>query len=204
MLKSKIKITSTIRDIIQELRLKSGKTGVELSTYLGKSEGWCSLVENGRISTIKHKDAIKMFAVLLNASEDEAEKYIVNLITEEAADENSSNKKEKFLYENEYDTSEEDELFEKILENINEGFKFAYGKQKKRTFVYLDTLMHNMHFDLGLMLGITSLPFHELEDVDFKIKKKLFSEIEKIVDKFVKEYGKVEDEEDETDTNEEE
>lgn len=187
MLKPKIMINKIIINKIQQDRSIIGKSGSQLSTDIGKSEGWISLLENERMKTISSKDLIHIFKILKSLNDEEAEKYVLDFLNEAK----ESIKQDKtIVYYDENDKLQTEENFKIITNQILDFFNIVFNDNKEYAFHTLGRFMENLQSDLGFMFGIISIPFNELEDVDIKVKKKLYAEMGNVVKKYIKEYGK--------------
>jgi len=175
MLKPKVKMTENIRIKIQKERMNKGISGIDLSKQIGKSEGWASLVENGRILTIKSIDLIKVFKILLDRTEEEIEQIISDLL-------NESKDKTEFdmsFYDELYKIDEKD--FNKEMSTSKELFKIAFDKKNEYTIEQLKKFNNNIDTDIGFMLYLIGLPFHKLDTIPVDDKLKILKQIEQIV-----------------------
>jgi len=186
MLKPKIRINKYITSIILEDRQKANKSGVELSKEIGKSESWCSLLENGRMKSVSSKDLINIFKILHSFTDQEAEQYIEDFlnefqkITQQKVAIYRYDEKNEFLLE---------ENFTDILETIIGLFNSIYDNNSKYAFECLNQFMKNLQFDIGFILALNKIPFNILKDTDHETRKELFDEISNVVKNYFEKYS---------------
>ena len=187
MLKPKIRVTKLIITKIQEDRQKIGKSGIELSAEIGKSEGWLSLLENGRIQNITSKDLMNIFKFLHSFTDEEAEQYIEDFMNE--TKDSLKKKVAIYRYDEENKSSTEDG-YKKMIEHIITVFDIIYDKNPEYAFDSIGQFMENLQFDTGFTLALNKIPFDIFEDTDHKIRQQLFDEIGEVVKKYAKKYVK--------------
>jgi transcriptional regulator with XRE-family HTH domain len=74
----KLYLTDDIKSFIMYERKKLKLTAEETSEKIGRSKSWLAQIENGRLSSIKKSDFIKLVSLFLDISSDEAIIYISN------------------------------------------------------------------------------------------------------------------------------
>ncbi|KNY26352.1 hypothetical protein [Pseudobacteroides cellulosolvens] len=187
MLKPKILINEHIRNRITEERIKSGKSGIAISKDIGKSDAWVSLLENGRILSVKSSDLINLFKELLSINEEESEKYIEDLIKsnskESSISDNNHNKEKLNIYDKPKDLINEDN-FKKFVKDINAGLKFAFKNNEEYTFNQVVLFTRNMHFDLGFMLALMSFPYYKLDKLGFEDRQNFLEKVYELIKDF--------------------
>jgi transcriptional regulator with XRE-family HTH domain len=97
MLKDKIVLTDDLKQFIRRTRNKQGVSLMDLEKKTKHSTSWLSQVEGKRIKTIKRKDLIEIFKIILDKTDEEAELYIENYINENNQDDGQT-QFEKLLY----------------------------------------------------------------------------------------------------------
>lgn len=197
MLKHKVTLTTSISNRIAELRKEKGLKSAILAKDIGKSSGWVSLLENGKLNTVLSKDLIDLFAYLLSVSNDEAEQYIEDLVNKdpENTNENLNNDGGENYQVKEYSISINDSEYNKLLKDIQKGFKiiFENTKNKENVFRNIKRFRNNMHFDLSFMVALVGIPFFVLKKVPFKERESLLNEIAELFSKYAEKYKDAED-----------
>lgn len=109
MLNDKIVLTNDLKQFIRRTRNNHGVLLMDLENKTRHSTSWLSQVEGKRIKTIKRKDLIEIFKIILDKSEEESELYIENYLYENKQDEDPK-QFEKLLYsmlKNKYPSAKE-------------------------------------------------------------------------------------------------
>ncbi|AEY66618.1 helix-turn-helix transcriptional regulator [Clostridium sp. BNL1100] len=197
MLKHKITLTTSISNRVAELRKEKGLKSAKLATDIGKSSGWVSLLENGKLNTVLSKDLVVLFAYLLSISNDEAEKYIEDLLSKdsESTNENPNSDGGENYKVREYNVLINDNEYIKMLKDIQKGFKFIFENASNKEYVFqnIKRFNNNMHFDLSFMVALNGIPFYALKKVPIKEKEVLLNEIAELFSKYVEKYKDAED-----------
>lgn len=197
MLKHKITLTTSISNRVAELRKEKGDKSAKLAKDIGKSSGWVSLLENGKLNTVLSKDLIVLFAYLLSISNDEAEKYIENLITNdsESTKEHENNDSGENYKVREYNVSINESEYNKLLKDIQKGLKIIFDKTNNKEYVFrnIKRFRNNMHFDLSFMVALNGIPFFALKKVPIKEREALLNEIAELFSKYAEKYKDAED-----------
>jgi len=180
MLNPKIRVNKYLINKIQEERHKFKKSGADISKNIGKSDGWISLLENERISNITSKDLINIFKYLNSLTEEEAEKYVENFLTERR----QLTKKQGIVFYDENDESFTEEGFNQIVNNITSIFRYAFKEKSEFTYKCLNQFIENLEFDIGFILGLNKISFYNLEETNQETRQDLFNEINDIFIKY--------------------
>lgn len=72
-----------------------------------------------------------------------------------------------------------------IVNDIINGFRFASDHNIKQTNEHLKTFSDNMHWDLGFMLRLIGMNFHDLNKTSVSNKKNLLNELEELLQKYI-------------------
>ena len=157
-------------EVRKEIRLRRKDKSincVDLSIKIGKSAGWLSFVENGKIESILYEDLLSLFMNLLNPSEGSAETYIEGLYTNI---EKNRKENELYYYKNPNDFFDCISVAEKIHNHL---YRIINTSDKKlhKVLSSFSRIDKNFSIEPTFTLEIISLPIFRLSVLDVKKKQ---------------------------------
>lgn len=206
---NRIKITDEIRTFIIEERSKRNLSANQLSKNMERPQSWIAQIENGRTQSIKQKDLVFVFSVILNSTLHKADEYLMdNLIklpansvsVDETKTIDKQSLKQLSKY-NQFTKNETEEEFKKQKRFIIEAINSMYEEVPEEAVKILRTLCRNMNYKLPFIMGVSSLPFFALkdldEDVSFEVYTKIADLLMEYANKDKERIKRIEDSEDE-------
>ena len=197
MLSNKIEITEEIRTIIKNKREEKKIPARDLSMkYLGKSQGYISSLENGRVKFLKRNDIIKIFEILYNINEELASTKIINIVNSSKKSDINLSKDVNFektlkpLNDSNiqsYETIEDpinQETGGNLVDNLKLGFETVYKKRPDFTISTLKRFVVSFHFDLAFMMVILRTPYFALEELNHDERQSFLNEFSEIFKKY--------------------
>lgn len=190
MLNDKLILTNELKNYIRDTRIERNIKLTDLakksaSTEYSHDVAWYSQIEGERTKSIKRKEIIFLFTMLLNVNEDEAEKHIENFLN--PSENPKLDQKKISLFDISDEQNNEDlviKQYNNCIDRIIEGYKllFEHVSNKSDALSLVTHILQNMYSkDLGYILSIFSLPWHLLESLPHDHKNKLIKDFIRII-----------------------
>lgn len=191
---ARIRLSKALCRFIQTERKENNRTAAEVAVSAGHGQSWVAQIENGKTTTIKSDDLINLFKGIWGMDDyKEVATLLVNKLQElKALNSNHASSNQVKISDNEkpYDKfilSDMAIVFEKKMDIIVKIFNSLYAQAPNSTIRILDTIIQNMESNADFQMGLFSIPFYMLSELENDEYRLLYDEISEL---FVKRINK--------------
>ena len=157
-----------IRDYIKTIRKNyipddrlDNYSAEEISEEIGKSKGWLSQIENGRLKSISKKDLFKIISIIQECCVEDAEFYLNNYL-ERVAIERQDNEVSESQSQDISQKQQLSAIFFIIRESIYSIYDSLTIDEKNKLLSILDVFNKNINSNFNTTCALLSLPLHAI------------------------------------------